>query len=108
MSGRPCPQAQAAIAQIELEALLDRSVRRNDLCRARRLIEIGRVMLQEEVTTARQRRGERPVSDKARPILGEGGVAQHVIDMHMGVDDIADRQPGALPDGSTQCAADAH
>ena len=55
----------------------------------------------------RERARQLGVSDECRFFGLEGDVAEHVVGMHVGVDDVLDRQLGARTDGGEQLLADA-
>ena len=46
--------------------------------------------------------------DEVRRRIGECRIAEHVIDVHVGVDDVTHRQRGVRGDRAAQCASDTH
>ncbi len=54
----------------------------------------------------RQRARKLRVADERRVLALKRDVAEHVVGMHVGVDDVLDRQLGARPDGRQKLRAD--
>ena len=100
--GRPGPQGEPA-AEIERHSVLDEQCRRHDLDvvdqfgahDAAESVEIKR-------PAARERLRQIAVADKAGSVRNEGRIAEHMVGMAMGVDDVADRLAGAGADRGQQ------
>ncbi len=85
-------QQKRAAAEIERRRLLDGERRQDDLAPCERLLA-QHPLVRGEIGfgAGAERAGELVVTGEGRRILLEGGVAEHMVGMHMGVDDVADR-----------------
>ncbi len=92
VGGRPGFEVQHPAAEVEVEARRDQQGRRHDPGAGEGgpdEIGIGPQVIHRP---RRQRLRQGAVADEGRALGGEGGVAEHVVGMDMGVDHVAHRQ----------------
>ena len=109
MGRRPRSQRQRATAEIERRVVLDQQCRRDDPNFVDQRVAEQATECDEIMRPAlRQRLRQLAVADMDDAVAGKSSVAEDMIGMAVGGDDIAHRKSGALADGRAQLPTDAH
>ena len=107
VGGGPGVQAQLAVAEVEFEPLLDGQRGRHDARLGIGAAEVAPQRVQVEGAALLQRGRQPHVAHELRRLRAalEGFVAQHVVGVGMGVDDVADRHRARALDRGAEGAA---
>jgi hypothetical protein len=97
-------QQQRALAEIESRRFGDETARRHQRGGIAPTVEFGGEILDEEIATRLEVVSQARGADKLGAPFCKRGIAEHMIEMHVGVDDMADGLVGELFDGGTQGA----
>ena len=85
---------ERASAEIKLELPIDKHRRGNHVRACESISDQQSIRGQVEGRSCGKRSRKLPVTDERGADLPESSISQHVVGMHMGVDDVPDRQAG--------------